>query len=341
MPAPEPGSPEYLKQVPLQQRLIDAKNMQGMLGGNIPQLAFLTPDELRYFRALAVPDEAWAQDAKKRFPDQAQYLDIPEIAAILRQAVDGWTPDQVASALTQTNWWLTHTPEQRQWFILNNTDPASAMRSLQTQMQEIMVEASKFGVRLTTGNAMTLATLALSQGWTQQDLVDGILNYEKGGFNHGTLGATKDQLRGLTTDFMVGMSESGLDKWTRMIASGRSDLGTFKNEMAEKAKSMFQDKSLWDALDRGMTVRQFADPYLQTAAELLGLNPDDIDLKDAKWRESIDFFDPASKQRRAQTLSEWTANVKTNAKYGYDFSQHGINESAGLATSIRERFGVK
>ena len=335
---PRPGTPAFMKLSQSQRFAIYHRAMQAT-GNAAPALEYMSPDELRFIQAGQLP--SWADTVKTMYPGQAQYLDIPEIANLLHWASAAkWNAQELQDNLQRTNWWLTTSPEQRQWYSTNRSDPASAVRQVNMQTDVIMRQAAGLGVRLTAGQAMQLATNSLANQWDSATLTDNILAGDTQGYTHGTLGATYDQLKGVAEKYLVPMSGAGLQAWTKSIASGRADNAAYEDYLRRHAESMFQDPELKKALDQGLTVQDFADPYVQTAAQLLGINPKDIDLSQGKWMNSINYTDPTTGKKRAQTLDEWQSNLRTDSRYGYDHTQNAMNEAATLINDIKQRWGI-
>jgi hypothetical protein len=335
---PRPGTPAFFK-VPQAQRIAIWNRAKQATGGAAEPLSYLTPDEFKFIQAANLP--SWANTVKNMFPDQAAYLDVPEIADLLHLATAAkWPASELASHLAQTNWWLTHSAEQRNWYQQTVKDPAEAVRLVNQQTDVILRQAMSLGVRMNAGQAMNLATNALQYGWDPATLTDNIMQGDTQGYTHGTLGATFDQLKGQAEKYLVPMSGSGLQGWTKSIASGRADTAAYTDYLVRQAKSMFKDPELHKALDQGMTVSDFADPYVQTAAQLLGLNPKDVDLSQGKWMNAINYADPKTGEKRAQSLDEWQTNLRTDARYGYDHTQNAMNEAATLINDIKQRWGI-
>jgi hypothetical protein len=243
------------------------------------------------------------------------------------------------SVLETTNWWKTHSQNQRSWYSLNVSDPATALESVRQEANTILHSAQTMGVAMSGGQAQILATQSLQNGWDQTQLTDAILRGNEQGFTHGTLGATLDQLKGLADKYTVPVSQPGLQQWTNDIISGKSTQANFQDYLVRQAKSLYRDPNLQKALDEGMTVRDYADPYIQSASSLLGLNPNDVNLNDPKWNQALQFTDPQG-NRRSMTLDEWATHVKMDPRYGYDYSMKGRADAATLVSSIRQEWGL-
>ena len=159
--------------------------------------------------------------------------------------------------------------------------------------------------------------------------------YDYQGSEFGFAGQTSRNLKQLAADYLVPMSAQTMEKWTEDIVSGRIDEEGFRSYVLEQAKSQFP--SLGAALDRGVTVAQYADPYKQIAARELEMNPEQVDLNDPRWRAMLDTKD-AKGQRVAMTLSEAQEYLRKQPEWR---STRGANErAASLTESLLRTFGA-
>jgi len=338
MAAAIPGTPEYYK-LPQAQRIMAMNAAKAQTGGAEAMLLYLTPAEYRFITAASIPQGDWADQVRKDYPDQAPYLAIPELANIIHLATAAkWSPDKMLSALQATDWWTKRSADQRSWYLQNMSDPGTAAQRVQQQANTILHSAQQLGVAMSGGQATILATQSLMNGWDPTQLTDHILQGNLQGYSHGTLGSTKDALAGKADQYTVPVSQGGLDTWTRNIISGRATQEGFEDYLRRQAKSLYRDPNLHKALDEGMTVKDYADPYIQSAAQLLGLNPNDVDLSQAKWNRALQFTD-TNGTRRSMTLDEWNQNLRVDPIYGYDHSTRGKAEAATLIDAIRQKWG--
>lgn len=345
--AATPGTTDYYN-LPAAQRKADYQHAvqsaqaTGEAGSTVPVEAYLTPAETAYIQALSTANlQPWQKSVTEKYPSQAPYLNDPEIASILKRAVDEkWLPAELQSNLQASAWWKARNPAQRAWHLLNNTDPAAALQSVQQQMATITQSSHLLGLNLNAGQLMTLSVQALSMGWTETQLNNAMIEASKGKIRSGTMGATRDQLKATADDYLMPISDHSLDTWTKRISSGEATPDVFKDQMSRQAMGRYQDPGIKEALQHGMTIREFADPYVQQAAQTLGLNPNDVDLLKPKWSKALDHVDESGK-KRAMTMDEWDQKIKLDPTYGYDHSKNGIAEASQLVSGIRQQFGFQ
>lgn len=271
----------------------------------------------------------------------AAFMDHKEIGPILmRAAKEGWDSARLQGALSKTNWYKKTSETARTWDARLKLDPATARQQLKLQEQQIMMLAKQMGVRMTPKRLTELATQVLRGGWDMSQVryaIGAEFEYKPGKRLAGQGATIVDQIRQIASDYVVNLSNNFIDRWGEQILSGTETIEGFKAEMVRIAKGKFP--SMGKALDSGQTVRQYADPYVQHAAQLLGINDDDIDLSQAKWQKSIFSLDPKTKERRSLTIDEWDKELKSNATYGYANTDGARETVAGFAMTLGKLFG--
>jgi hypothetical protein len=337
-----PGTPEYYS-VPLatRQRQYQVASFSAGAGQAVPASLYFTQREMEYVRAANQTTGGWAEEAKKKYPSYAGYLAIPEIAQVLQMATEsGMQPPELLSRLQTTQWWTSHNDTQRQWFLLNHTDPASAAQALMGQLGEVQRAAAKFGINVSPHILTGLATNALANGWTDEQIVESLvkLQAESGDAPSGMLGATYDQVQKLSNDYMVPMSDRGLTFHMRQLALGKETIEGLESYLRDQAKSLFRDDGIHKALDSGMTMREYADPYVQLAAQTLNINPADIDMGKNRWRRALQFSLPDG-TKRAMSLDEWGSELRTNKQYGFDHTNQAVDQAAQFSNELLKKFG--
>ena len=150
--------------------------------------AGMNQEELNYLHALNQAKQATAglpaqstgdqlgQDAiayvQKNVPQLAWMLNVPELATVIQQIVaQGLTdPTQIQNLLETTTWWKTQSADVRNWYQLEDTDPATAQEQVQAAAQNIQATADNLGVRLSQDQINSLAYADAMNGWSDTEL---------------------------------------------------------------------------------------------------------------------------------------------------------------------------
>lgn len=284
---------------------------------------------------MATPEEI--QKARELFPAYAWMLDVPDLAGIITQAAaEQWTADRIQGAIQGTQWWRDRNTVARRWQELTQSDPAEATRQQNLLATQMMQWASSVGLRVTQDEARFVAGLALSGGQGESEWKANI--YKQFTTVAGQQPTTvRDQLSIKASQYAIPMSDTIMDKWAQDIATGMVDMNTYESYLREQAKSLFP--GLTNALDRGITVSQYVQPYAQIAVQELEIAPESIDWRDPKWNTAIHKVDPKTGVPTSMSLSDWTRELRTNTIYGYDQTQKGQQQAAMLGNALLQQFG--
>jgi hypothetical protein len=267
------------------------------------------------------------------------FLNDPEIGPILLKAAKaGWDKYRLEGALTATAWWKRTTQTAREWDALSRLDPATAAAKMAATARSIGTQAQQLGLSI---DAKTLNGIALNVnrlGWTDQQVRESLAAHIQLGTKPGGASATMDSLRALASDYAVNLAPGTMLDWTRQIVAGTKTTDGFRSYLVAQAKSLFP--SIAAAIDAGDTVKQYFDPYVQEAVQTLGINPDDVNLADPKWRRALVQNDPAKPGLRVpMSLDAWSTELKTNTLYGYDQTTNGRASGAQFVTALAKSVG--
>ena len=102
------------------------------------------------------------------------------------------------------------------------------------------------------------------------------------------------------------------------ILLGKSTIETWKQDIINQAKTNY--KAYAPQLDAGITLKSIAAPYINTLANLLEINPADVDLSSPTGygkmvSNALTGSDPANPQ--AVPLYEFEKMVKATPQWGY------------------------
>jgi hypothetical protein len=268
----------------------------------------------------------------------------PELAAKFKVAVaQGWTTDRFIAEIRGTNWFKTKSDTTREWAILQGADPATATQRLLARQATLRAEETQLGVHLSAAQLNTLANNSIMFGWTDQELrqtMGQAFHYSStiGGTPTQGLAATSiDKMRTTASDYAIPVSDATLQSWTQRVIEGLATPDDFTEYAKQQAKSLYPPLS--DAIDKGVTVAQYADPYKQMAQQTLGINPADINFSDPKWNAALNQVDPTTKQRAPMSLADWGTKIRTDSQYGYDQTATARDTGAQVVAALGQKMG--
>lgn len=269
------------------------------------------------------------------------FLQIPQVGSIIVQAAKGgWDEARLEGALSKTSWWQQTSQSARDWEALQKLDPATYNQRLYSTVSKVQQLAQKMGVGLYGRDILRFADDVNRYGWDTQQITDAIaghFSYKTGTTYSGEAATTLSTLKAAASDYLVPLSDATLTQWTKNIIDGSVDATSFDAYLKEQAKSLFPGLS--SAIDSGVTVKQYVEPYRQIASQLLEINPESVDFTQPKWQTALTQIDPKSGQRTAMSLSDWQRTLMTDPAYGYANTDNARQVASHIGASLMNEFG--
>lgn len=91
---------------------------------------------------------------------------------------------------------------------------------------------------------------------------------------------------------------------------------------------------LADQIDAGLTLEEIFSPYQDMAARILEKTPNEISLSDPMF--TVAFGD---KQNGQPTLADWERKIKSDPRYGYQYTSEANDAATTIVRSIAKAFG--
>ena len=287
------------------------------------------------------PGDYLNKNVEAQYGYLAAYLHNPEIGPILREAAaQGWSENRLLSALEKTSWWKTTSQTAREMGALKSTDPATYRQQWGQMRNQVGTLATSMGLHVDGDRLNQIATTALYSGWSPmqiQQAVGAEFHYNPNAKYTGTAGKTIQQFKQMAGEYLTPLDNHTLAQWTRQALEGKVNPDDFTGYLAKQAQTLFPWMA--KAIDKGISPTQYLQPYQQAAAQTLELDPGKIDFTSAKWRNLFETVDPKTGDRSERGLANAMTLMRTDPRYGYDWTQGAKQEAAGLAQQIAQSFG--
>jgi hypothetical protein len=266
---------------------------------------------------------------------------IPELKTKLNQALAGhWTPDKFAQEIQDTKWWKSSSDSVKQNQILKATKPGEFAQQRSAMVNKVREFAGQLGVSLGEGHGSLLGSVvdhAMALGWDDTQIQQQIGKYwrfTRGHTSSGQAGSLQQQVRQIRGDYGIGNNEDITARTVYAIMSGRQTIEGYKAQVAEGAKSRYP--SFAKQIDEGQTLTQIADPYIQTMAQTLELDPSSIDLSDPYVQRALTARD-AKGQPTAQPLWAFQDALRQDSRY--DHTTQAVNDAYSMINQIGKDWG--
>lgn len=308
----------------------------------VAALKFLATPQGQAMAGASAKNPAVVQQIVDRFPEFATMLGIPEIADLLVKASqpgNNWTPQYFQEQLWNTKWWKETPESQRTWQTRKLVDPATAGLQSKTMAANVIATATSLGIDLKPAEVAWYTEFAQMQGWDVPTLTRAIVDtHQQGRFHAGTIRSTQDSLQATAANYGVKVGDQTSYQWASQIATGRQTQEGFEDWARNHAKAAYP--GLEKEIDSGLTVKQIADPYMQVAADTLGINPETMSLTDPKWQRALQGRDANGNVTGPMTTQDWQRHIMSDAQYGYASSAKGQTAALQLRDSLAKTFGV-
>ena len=262
----------------------------------------------------------------------------PELKALLGQATaQNWNSSRFVAYLQNTQWFRDTSEAMRKYDALKSSDPATYQQQLAATRDHILNVGWQMGVGFGPNVAQHIADQAMQQGWSEDQLkrvMDGMLYVSKGQYR-GQAGAFQQQFNQLAGDYGVNISDGTMGNWVKSAVLGTDDQKSIQEKVQQMAASKYV--ALADRIKGGETVRQIADPYIQSYGKILEVNPDNIKLDDPLIQHALTAKDPKG-QPTTQTVYDFENQLRNDPRWGK--TQNAQDLMSSTANSILSTFGL-
>lgn len=249
----------------------------------------------------------------------ADYVDVrlynmhPDIKKAVDKAIkEEWTAQRFENELKNSSWWKARAEAQRQWETLKASDPKEAERRATAMASELRDAATGMGFTLSSTDLKYITAQVLQYGLSEgeaQNWLAAKYQYKPEAVQTGTAAEVEGALRDYEFQYGVKVTDSARQAFIRKVLAGEAKPEQFQEQMIAYAKSQYP--SIADALDQGVTTRQYFSPYVQTAVAELGINEADVDFTDPLWKNAIQQPTEGGVMQPMR-LDDWQRTIRTD-----------------------------
>lgn len=262
----------------------------------------------------------------------------PELKNLLAAATKAnWDAPTFVAKLQATNWFQTTSESLRKYQALKSSDPATFAQQQAATEAHVLNLGGQMGVAFGNGVSAHLADQAMQMGWSEDQLkrvMDGMLQVTNGQY-HGQAGAFQQQFQQIAGDYGINISDATMGNWVKRAVLGAEDQNSVKLQAQQLAASKYV--ALRDRINQGETVRQIADPYLQSYGKILEVNPENLKLDDPLIQKALQSKD-AKGQPATQTVYDFEQTLRNDPRWAK--TQNAQDLMSSTANSILSTFGL-
>lgn len=210
----------------------------------------------------------------------------PELKKLLDSAVkEQWTAEKFQAKLMTTNWYRTKSSDTRTWIELEKRDPAEAKARLDRKVFEIRQLAQTMGFVMPQGELDNLARTSLMYGYEDAYIREIVGGKIPGGNFGGETATMESWIRKAASDYGVTLSDSTIANWVRGSMQGKYSEDHLTDFIKDQAISKYP--GIAASLQKGMTVRDIAEPYIQSYAAILEVPADEVQVQDNRIQQAL------------------------------------------------------
>lgn len=251
-----------------------------------------------------------------------------ELKELIERAVDkDWSPDFLRNKIRNSEWYKTRNEKMRQFDMMNQTDRDDLLAKTRISLD---VLAGNMGVELTDKQKRNIA-FRIARNGMDENMTALLLSrkYRPRATEEGNVAIFQKQVNDLADQYGYKISEADMTQWTRENLAGQSTADGYEDVMRDWAQRRAPYLDL-----EGTTLRSALSQYVNSAAQELGQDADQIDLSDDKW---LDVYNVD--QKRMMSSGEWRRKIREDKRYGWENSEKGAQTGRNLAASLAAAFG--
>lgn len=262
--------------------------------------------------------QAWLDYAREQYGWIADLYDaVPELKAIIDKAVkEKYTAERFINAVKSTAWSRTKDAKERAFIEKQTSDPTTLANDINAKRIAIEGIVSKRGYSLDAMTLDNLATQAVKYDWDTNELTryvgTEIAKSGKAGTTGTAATAGKDAqtVKSLASDYGLRLNDALAAKYAEQLIAGTMTEDQIKENFRIDAENFYP--SLKGQLDKGRNVAQATATYRTVAADVLNIDPNEIDFSDAnKWGRALTYQDPNTNETRMMNGTEWVQFLRT------------------------------
>lgn len=271
---------------------------------------------------------------------------------IFQRAVkEEWSPTRFQTAIRNTPWWKQRDADQRDYDVTVYQDPAAKKARDQAAVDKVKQYASQMGVTLTAADldpniANSLVHQAARNNFSDieyQHAVAKRYTAPTSGKATGAGATALDDLKKIADDYGIAVTDAKLQGDVAKILAGDAQSDQYRDQYRELAKAQYAN--IAPLLDKGMTVKDVIDPYLQVAKTELGINDAEFGYVDPngtrtgtidpKWTAALS----PGENGAMMSTDEWRKRLRSDDQYGWKNTQGAKDIAQQFADQVGRTFG--
>lgn len=266
-------------------RFMGGRRFNGVVGGGDANTDWSsqTPKEAQLAKSLSPEEMAaqygWAYSFLRSEPSLSSLFD--------KMVSENWTQAKFNAELAETDFWKNNADVTRQALQMKATDPGSWNAAINANKLVISQLAAKMGAAVPDGLLPKMAEDMQMYGMTEDNLRPILADYIDFSKNNltGEAGMHEYNMRAYANDMGVDLNQQSIKNYAQLVVKGMATQDDYQNYIREQAMSAYP--AFTQQIQGGVRVKDIANPYIQSMAQSLEMNPFDITLKDPMIKQAM------------------------------------------------------
>lgn len=255
-----------------------------------------------------------------------------------------WDANRFIAKLRDTKWFKKNSASVRNAIMQEKADPATYRANVDKMYATVRdTWGSMFGTAdMSQKQLRSWAETAHRMGWSEAELVDRMtqgVNYQKLMTRKnlgGTAAEAKAQVDALVANYGVNLGDTWKSRQLEKLMEGDDTIAGVQSRVRDLAKREYA--AFAEQIEAGATVSELADPYRQMMADLLEVNPRDIEIKDSMIQRAMRQKTKDGKPA-ALSLNDFGDMVRKDKRWQY--TDNAREQVASVTEGLLRQFGLR
>jgi hypothetical protein len=255
-----------------------------------------------------------------------------------RAISEEWTTTKFQGEIRSTKWYRARSKSQRAYDEEKLNDPKSWSQEVEHRKSLMTTYAKQLGMTMSSRRVDSLAKSSYRNGFDQSELyrlVAAEVNFDPKKAYGGEIGSTQSKVREVAAAYGVNLSDQAMDTAVERLIRQEQTLEGLTNQYKEQAKRNYGHFA--KELDSGVTLRELADPYMQSMANILEINPKDLNLSDKTIQRALL---QKNKDNTTKSMTSWEFEDLLRNDSRWLKTDNAQESLMGMGRSLLNSFGL-
>jgi hypothetical protein len=266
----------------------------------------------------------------------------PELKNLLTNAIQkGLSPEEFKNQVDNSVWYRTHSEAVKTNLALQASDPKEYADKLNAAGAHVKAFFQQYGIAPPAAQMDYITKGYFLNGRNDDQLLQYVQAHEGTmHFSGGAVASAYSQVQKIAAEYGIPLSRASQNDWSEKIGLGQANVDTFTQTAQKTAMSMYPGMA--DQIKAGLTMKDIADPYVQTMSNLLETNPNTIDwTKDPTIKKALQGTGATAAGGTPTATPLWQFEQQVRADPKWQLTKNAHQATSQLLTSLGTDWGFQ